>query len=63
MNGSRPNREKWEDLELRLAPSSLLKERELGFLRRPPPEFIIIEDDDDDGQEQASDFTSLSEVH
>lgn len=65
VDGSRPNREKLEDLGLRLAPSFVLKERELSFLRRPPPTLIIIEDDenDDDEQEQGSAPTSLSEVY
>ena len=62
MNRSRSNGEKWQDLELRLAPTFLVKERAFGFLR-PPPEYITIEDDDDEEDEQAYAPTSSREVH
>ena len=63
MNRSRANGEKWQDLELRLAPSFLLKERALGFVR-PPPEYVTIGDDDDEEEaEQAYARTSSREVY
>ncbi|ONK58639.1 uncharacterized protein A4U43_C09F15120 [Asparagus officinalis] len=61
MSRSRPNEEKLQDLELRLAPS-FLKERALGFLRRSSPEFIIIDDDDEDEVEQVHAPTSSRET-
>lgn len=51
MSRSRPNVEKLEDLELRLAPSFLLKEGSLAFLRAPP-ELIVIDDEEEEEEEE-----------
>lgn len=46
---SRANAEKWEDLELRLAPSFLSKERSFTSLRGPS-ELIVIDDEEEEEQ-------------